>query len=205
MGKLFNLDNPVMKKLAVALDFFLLNFLFIVTSLPVVTFFGNCISLYDVYRKYLGGEKSALLGRYLKQMKANFIIGLKLFAVFGSVGFLMIFSFFATFNLSGFILLYSRICVLLVLFLLVTTVNSSLIYYSKYTDSLRKGIENAFHIGIRSWRVLLSSFLLFVLLLGFIRADILLTFIYICSFGGMSLITFYNYKFLVHDYKKYEQ
>lgn len=204
MGKLFNMDNPLMKRLAILLDFFLLNGLFVITSLPLITIFGNGISLYYVYRKYLEGEPKSLISTYLKQVKINFIVGLKLFFIFGLTLVVVILSFFATFNFSGYILLYTRICVLLVLFILITIINAGLIYFSKYTDTLKKGVTNSFWIGLKSKRILLSSLFFFGLLLSFLRVDILITFIYIFSFGGISLFSFFNYKYLVKEFKKYE-
>ena len=56
MNRLFNIDNPIMQFISKIFDLVLLNLLFILFSIPVITAGASLSALYYVSLKILRGE-----------------------------------------------------------------------------------------------------------------------------------------------------
>jgi len=71
MGKLFNPDSPIMIALGRLADLVVLNVLFVLCCIPVVTIGAALAALYDtVYR--LQQEEGHLYGAFFRALKSNF-------------------------------------------------------------------------------------------------------------------------------------
>ncbi len=71
MGKLFNLDSPVMQGLSRICDLVVLNVLTVLLSLPIVTLGAASAALYDgVYRIHL--DEGGVYRAYFQAFKSNF-------------------------------------------------------------------------------------------------------------------------------------
>ncbi len=67
----FVIDSPVMKFLGRLGDIIILNLIFVVTSLPVITIGTALSALYAVAMKLARGEDSSILKEYMKAFKRN--------------------------------------------------------------------------------------------------------------------------------------
>lgn len=68
----FVIDSPVMRFLGRVGDILLLNIVFVVTSIPVITIGTALSALYTVAMKLVRGEDPAIIKEYLKAYKRNF-------------------------------------------------------------------------------------------------------------------------------------
>ncbi len=69
---LLAMDSPLMRFFARVGDIILLNFIFVVTSLPMVTIGASLSALYAVAMKLVRGEEPSVWREYLKAWKGNF-------------------------------------------------------------------------------------------------------------------------------------
>ena len=74
MKRVFDLDGPVMSALGRVTDFLVLNLIFLVTCIPIITIGPALSALYSVTLKMVKNEDSYILKRYLSAFKENFKI-----------------------------------------------------------------------------------------------------------------------------------
>ncbi len=72
MGKLFNLDNPVMQALSRLFDLALLNIIYVITCIPIITIGTATTAMYYVLLKVARGEEPYIIKNYFKSFKENF-------------------------------------------------------------------------------------------------------------------------------------
>ena len=71
----FNLDSPVMRFLTKVADLIILNILFLICCIPIVTIGAASTALYTVTMKSVRDEESYMIRSYFKAFKDNFKIG----------------------------------------------------------------------------------------------------------------------------------
>ena len=72
MGKLFDLDSPVMRFLNRLADLLILNFLMIACCIPVITIGAAHTAMHYVLLKMVRGEEGYLIRGFFKSFKTNF-------------------------------------------------------------------------------------------------------------------------------------
>lgn len=72
MGSIFNLDSPVVKWLERVADVFILNIMYLVFCLPVVTIGAATTALYRVYLNYADGNDAGPMKQFWAAFKSNF-------------------------------------------------------------------------------------------------------------------------------------
>ena len=72
MGKFFNMDSPIMRFMTKVADIMILNLLFIITSLPVVTIGASMTALYYVSMKLVRDEEGGIFSSYFHAFRINF-------------------------------------------------------------------------------------------------------------------------------------
>lgn len=72
MKNLFNPENPVIKFLSHFYDLMVLNFFFIITSLPVFTIGASVCAAYHITLKLVEGEDPYIIKTYFKSFRENF-------------------------------------------------------------------------------------------------------------------------------------
>lgn len=165
--KLFNYDSPIMQFLSRLTDIFILNILFIVCSLPVVTIGASATALYSVTLKMAKNEESYIFRSFLGAFKSNFkqstiswlilmLVGMILWGDYRALGIMgeplqRIFSFvlFAV----GVLILFTA----LYLFP----------YIARFENTIKNSIKNSFMISIAQLPYTLLLLLLFALAAAF--------------------------------------
>ena len=72
MGKFFNMDSPIMRFMTKVADIMILNLLFILTSLPVITIGAAWTSLYYVSMKLVRDEEGGIVRSFFQSFRMNF-------------------------------------------------------------------------------------------------------------------------------------
>ena len=82
MKGIFGFDSPVMQKLALLTNLILLNFLWIICSLPIITMGAATTAMNSVIFQYLDSGNDAVIKPFFKAFVSNFrqstLIGLPL-------------------------------------------------------------------------------------------------------------------------------
>ena len=99
MGKIFNMDSPIMRFLNLVADLMIMNFVVTLCCLPIITIGASVTAMHYVMLKMVRGEDGYLVKDFFKSFKLNFkqatiiwLIMLLLIAVF--VGDFFIVNFF---------------------------------------------------------------------------------------------------------------
>lgn len=72
---LFNIDSPIMRFLTKLADLILLNILFLICCIPIVTIGASSAALYTVTLKAVNDEESYIVRSFFHAFKQNFKIG----------------------------------------------------------------------------------------------------------------------------------
>ena len=72
MHGLFNLDNPFLQFLSRVCDLIILNLLFILTCIPIITIGASLSALYTIALKMVRNEESYIAKGYFKAFASNF-------------------------------------------------------------------------------------------------------------------------------------
>lgn len=160
--KLFSLDSPVMKALSFIGDLIILNVLFLVCCIPLVTIGASATALYTISMRMAEKDDRGILKPFFRAFKENFkkatVIWLT-FLLIGAVlalGITMIYL-----NQSAF---SNLIKVLYGVVILVYLVGLSWVFplQAKFENDIKSTIKNAFVIGVSH---LTKSIVLIVLML----------------------------------------
>lgn len=72
MSKLFRMDSPLMRFLTKVADLMVLNILFCVTSIPLITIGASWTALYSVTLKMVRDEEGSVSRSYFRSFRQNF-------------------------------------------------------------------------------------------------------------------------------------
>lgn len=72
MSKLFRMDSPLMRFLTKIADLMVLNILFCVTSIPLITIGASWTALYSVTLKMVRDEEGSVSSSYFRSFRQNF-------------------------------------------------------------------------------------------------------------------------------------
>lgn len=202
--KFFNYDNPIMQFLSRLTDIFILNILFIVCSIPVVTIGASATALYSVTLKMVKNEESYIFRSFFGAFKTNFkqstvswlilmLVGTVLWCDYRALGIMeeplqRIFS-FVLFSVG-------------VLFLF--TALYLFPYIARFENTLKNSIKNSFMISIAQLPYTLLLLLLFALAAAFTMfIDFRVTgFVwFVIGFSGMAYL---NSFLLRRAFKRFE-
>jgi len=94
------LDNKVYRSLEVVTDFFLLNLLWLLACVPVVTIFPSTAAMYGVVRDWSRGKEGGLVRGFFTHFRQNFAQSLLVGALWALFGAALVLDFFVAEGLS---------------------------------------------------------------------------------------------------------
>ena len=98
---LFSLDNPVMRFLSRVADVMILNLLFLVCSIPIITIGASLSALYYCLFKIKEEEEGYLLKKFFHSFRQNFKQATLMWLIFLGVAILLILEFVMYRNVDG--------------------------------------------------------------------------------------------------------
>ncbi|MBM7570410.1 YesL family protein [Aquibacillus albus] len=195
---IFSVDSRFFKLMEVLTNFFLLNLLWIVMCIPIVTIFPATSAMFGVVRQWVLKKDSSVFRSFFQLFKENFktsiIIGVLWFLISG----LLILDIYFAFTLGSttkFVLL-PVLLVIGFLFLLTSTfLFPVIVHYQLKWNTI---IKNSFLLGVSHFHVVLISFLITIaMLLTFVYLPILVLVIF-------SIGSYFTYKFCHRTFEKIE-
>ncbi len=82
-------NNPIMKALTKVFDLMLLNVLFIITSIPVITIGASLCALHSCLLKMVRNEEGYIIRSYFRAFRENFLQATVGYIIFALVGFVI--------------------------------------------------------------------------------------------------------------------
>ncbi|MDE1549697.1 YesL family protein [Jeotgalibaca caeni] len=163
MERIFDINGKVYKVLARAGDLFILNMLFILSCLPVITIGVACSSLYAVMLKLWQQEEAYIIKDYVKAFKRDFKQStiVMFILLFVAVIFYIVIRFLHALVVSPIILL--PILILFSFFVLMSLYLFPLI--AKFEDSILQQFKNAIYLSLKHMSLSVVIFLITIVIL----------------------------------------
>lgn len=198
MSNLFNMDNAFWRTMGKLVDVAWLNILWLVCSIPIVTIGPSTTALYYVMLKLVRDEESHNTRSFFRSFKQNFKQGVIIWIIMAAVFFFFVMDIraYRTFqNNIATVLSFLFIGLLIIYVLMMNYVFPVL---SKFDNTIRRTLQNAFIMSIRhiGWSLLMSVvFIGIMLVLIWIFPPLMIL--------GYGLVAFINSYVLVHIFDKY--
>jgi uncharacterized membrane protein YesL len=195
MGKAMSMDSGLVRGLSKAADFAILNFLFMITCLPVFTIGAALSSLYAMLFKISADREGPVAASYFQEFRTNFKKGALLGCLCLGIGALISVNYYFVFRqeMSGFAGVISAILgVASMLFFMLSIYSFAL--QGRFENTIKNTVKNALLMSVRHFPgTLLLLLINAVPLILMINLPIL--FIYAFPFFlfiGFSLICYIN-------------
>lgn len=162
MGKLFNLDSPFMQFMNRVADLMWLNILFVICCIPVITIGPAITAMFYITLKMVRNEESYITKGYFKSFKQNFIQGTVIWLIALIAGGLLIFDYYIISGRIGVsignatVVSVMQVLLIAVLIFYVFTFTFVFPLLSKFDNSIKNTIKNAFIMSIRHFPVTLG-------------------------------------------------
>lgn len=167
MGRLFNLDSPLMAFLSKVADLMILNLLTLLLCIPIITAGDAITALYYMTIKMVRGEECYIVRGYFKSFKENFKQATIIW-ILAVLLFLVLWGDFWIINNSG--ISFGRVMTVLLIIVSIIYLFTMLYVFpvlSRFVNTIKNTIRNAFLMSIMNLprTILLVIFNLLPLLL----------------------------------------
>lgn len=202
---MFRYGSPFTRFMTTVANLMLLNLLWIVTSLPIITIGASTTAMYHVVLQYVNKQDETLLKPYFKSFKQNFKQATLLWIPHGLIGLALVAElFYMTDGQTGAVW-WVIFAVLAVAYLLI----SAMLYpmLARYENTTRNIVINSINLSFRNILPMLSAVVLNITPLALMIIDYN-AFLYTAlfwTFGGFSLIAYLNSILIMRIFKKYEK
>ena len=208
-SRIFNLDNGVMRFFSRVFDIVILNLLFIICCIPVVTIGASLTAMYSITLKMVRNEESHIIREFLKAFKQDFKQG----TIVGMIA--IIIALFIMIDLRIIAIIGDdKLKVLQVLCYIVIIWGYIMVLYAfpiiaRFVHTTKEVFKNSFMISIVNFKWTILLILLnfpFILMLVYSEVSMLLVFtiFIICGFAGLALIQSFIFRKIFEKYENYE-
>lgn len=206
MSQLFHLNSPLFKFLSRAVDIVILNFLFLLFCLPIITIGTSTAALYSVTIKMARNEENYIFRSFISSFKKNFTQSTVVWLIMLTAGFIIMADFYLLGNLNGVLRIFLTSVLIIFGFVYLCILLFIFPYMARYENTIKKSLLNSLLIGISNFPYLLLLLILTVVpgIVVFSSSLGFLTGIYLGTFGGFSLLAFLNSYIIRKAFSKYE-
>ena len=148
MGRLFDLDSPLMRFLNLVGDLLILNFLVLICCIPIITIGASCTGMYYVLLKIVRGEEGYLVKGFLKSFKQNFKQATILWLIMILV-ILVYVGDFCIFRYSG--LTFPKVLIVMILSIALVLMMVAVYVFpvlSRFDNTVKNTLKNAFCMAV---------------------------------------------------------
>lgn len=201
------IDNPIMRGMGRVADFIILNLLWIVCSIPIITIGASTTALYTVMLKLVKNEEGYIAKGFLKAFKENFKQSTIMWAIFLLLGILFVVDFVSIRlmpNIVGGIL---QMFFLFMGVLLIAWMVYAFALQARFVNTVKNTLKNAL---ILVFAKLPFSILIIIISIGPVLATFrtyqtLVIGIMVWFFAGVSLVAWLNSFLLRIVFRKLEE
>lgn len=201
MSGFFNLENCFFKFMTKIADLIILNFLWLVFSLPIITIGASTTALYYVTLKMTDNTEGYIFTNFVKSFKSNFkqaTIAWLIF-LFGFIILFIDFRYWVSFKSQLSYLIVIITTTILIIYFLVFLVYFPLL--ARFDNSLTLTLKNALIISFKNFFALIPLlFLLGLITYLTLKIPFVYFIMFIIGFSGFSQLSSY---ILLNIFKKY--
>lgn len=200
-----NFDSPIVGFLSRIFDFIILNLLWIICSLPIITVGASTSALYYCMMKIIRETESGIVKMFFRAFKENLKQGCSLAIIFMATGAFLVFDLYMCMTLQtdigSFVALV--LCIMLIIWMVLISFAFPLL--AQFENTTKNIIKNAVGMSMVDLKKTII-----IVLFNIIPIILLLEFPYyfmytlpLWSTVGISLIAFVNAKMFVKIFDKY--
>ena len=206
MSLFFDLNSPLMRILSKAVDIIVLNFLFILCSIPLITIGASLTALYTVSMKMARGEDVYIWREFTLAFKRNFGHSTIIWLLLCIGGLILFADLYFLDNLMGIARIFFLCLSLLFAFILLTIALFIFPYSARFEDSITRTILNSFLIALFHfpYLILIMGIAVIPFLLVVSSFAGFLTGVYAATFGGFALFSLLLSVLFKKVFSKYE-
>lgn len=205
MGRLFNMDSGLFRFLSRLADLMILNLLFILTCIPIVTIGAACTSLYYVTMKMARDEDAYIARSYFKSFKQNF----KQATLIWVAALLLLIVLFLDFQILN-AMTAGYVNVIRIALISVSLIIAMILLYTfpvlaKFYNSIKNTLKNAFFMSIRHFpkTLVMLAISIGAVVLTFLTSFTLTWGVLIWLMFGFALISYLHSRFFVKIFDLY--
>lgn len=204
----FNLfDNPIMNAIGRIADFIILNVLWVICSIPIITIGASTTALYTVMLKIVKNEEGYIARDFFKAFRENFKQSTAIWLVFLLLGIILIVDY------SALVLMPERVAgILRVLFLIMGVLLISGAVYAfalqaRFVNTVRNTLKNAAILVFARlpFTVLIIVFTLVPVIATFLTVQTIVIGFSLWLFIGAALVAWLNSLLLRIIFRKLEE
>ena len=201
-GSLFSLDSPLGQALSKFTDILILNLLFVLCSIPIITIGASYTALYSVTRRLVKDEEHHIVRSFFKAFKSNFRQATIIWLILLVFGCLLFAALYLTAQME---MVVPNRLLLAVLCLYGVELSYVFPLLSQFGSGVVDHIRNALFLGIARlpWTVLILLIDLCPVILMLTQAKLLFLVPPIMLLAGFGLTAFCNCFIFNHIFKRY--
>ena len=204
MGNIFRPDSPLMRFMMLITNLIILNVLWLLCCIPVITAGAATVAMHSVLLGYLEGKDDAVLKPFFRGFRENFKLVTPLWLVNFLIGAVMAAEIF--YLSVGDTALWLKILFGVLLFLYAAATSYLYPLLARYQTTRKAAVFNSFALTLRhllsSVCVVTLNALPVVLLVGF--PGVFWKSVLVWTLTGFSLIAYLSLKILLPIFKRYD-
>ena len=196
----FSSTNPAMRFLTNLCNLMLVNLLFIITSIPLITIGASLCGLYKVVAEIRNGEEVFLLKDYFRAFGSNFKNATLLWVPILLIDIFLIYELYILNNILPSEYLILQYPIIIVLFVSLFLIVWAFPLMANYENTLKNTVTNAVRVGLGSLPTTIFVLFIHALIIGILyygqySSVVLFS---ILSFFGIALTALICYVFIDH-------
>lgn len=148
MSRFWSIDSPVMNGLATVGDMIVLNMVYVICCLPIITIGAATTSLYTVTMGLARREGTPILSTFFKAFKQNFKISTICWLIVLAASALLIFDFQLAGGFEGGVKMVIRVALGAILVLFIVAFTYLFPYIARFENTPKETFKNAFIMSI---------------------------------------------------------
>ncbi|MBE5957418.1 MAG: DUF624 domain-containing protein [Lachnospiraceae bacterium] len=154
MKDLFKYDKGIWKVFGIITDVLILNIIFMVTCIPIITIGAAKTALYSQTKKMIKGEEGYLVKDYFDQFKENFKASTKMWLIFLLASALPVIDIWAcTIMDANFFVTFCMVFMLSTLIVFTMTIIYALALQSTFENSVKNTLKNGLLLSIGNFPI----------------------------------------------------
>ena len=201
------IDNPIMRGMGRLADFIILNLLWVVCSIPIITIGASTTALYTVMLKLVKNEEGYIAKGFLKALKENFKQSTIMWIIFLLISIVFVVDFVSIKLMSDEIGGILQILFLFMGALLAAWMVYAFALQARFVNTVKNTLKNAMILVFAKlpFTVLIVLLTVGPVLVTFLTVRTLVIGVMVWFFAGVSLVAWLNSYLLRFVFKKLEE
>jgi len=207
VNNIFEWNGPFYRFLEKIVDLLLLNALFLISCLPIVTIGSALTAMYSITIKMARNEDVSIVRGYVAAFHKNFKQSTIIWLILLAVGIVLYMDYYYLNQYTGNLLFLVKVSLGLFSFAYLLLFNFIFPYVARFENSVKDSIINTWKIALvhpfKTMSVLMITMIPILTL--WISAYSLFFLLYFCLFIGFSFFAYINTFIILHIYEGYEK